>query len=245
MENTIFLGQHIQYLSDYKMLTLLDFKKWVLQTFNHIDNMTRRHPGHDQTKMLSQMTKFKYHVFGANRKFQGGDYGNAILSNHPFINIKAVVFTKPGENQPRCSTPQPNDYCQGIVATLITKDNFSFWYATTHFGMGPNESTQLEQARQSLVFIKSLMSISPNIVFGGDLNVQPNSRTIAHLLADLKFKDLWTECKGVGPGYTFNARTPDRRIDFMFVNFKVSQCRVLVDPSQNSDHRPFYASFDV
>lgn len=209
----------------------------------NLDNMTRRSPL-DQTLTLSKLTKLSNFVFGKNRKFQGGDYGNSILSIYEFIEKRHYLFTKPGKFiKNRCEIPQPNDYCQGISATLIKKDNFTFWFTTTHYGIGPNETVQYEESIQTISFLKQLKMISPNIIFTGDLNVRPNSKTIENLLSsDLYLKDLWKECKGIGDGFTFNARNPDRRIDYIFINFPVKRCNILVHPSQDSDHRPVYTT---
>jgi endonuclease/exonuclease/phosphatase family metal-dependent hydrolase len=209
-----------------------------------VDNMTRRHPGHDQTRLLSQLTKFPHFRFDSNRKFQEGDYGNAILSNLVLLETKHLLFSKPNDSSPnRCLVPSPNDYCQGITATLVKKDNFLFWFCTTHFGLSPDENVQFESSRQSLEFIRSLRP--NNVVFTGDFNVVPNSRTMSNLLSRSNLRDLWVECKGDGPGYTFNARSPDRRIDYILINFGIKGCKVLVPTSLDSDHRPVWATLEI
>lgn len=193
------------------------------------------------------MTKMKNYLFGKNRKFQGGDYGNSILSKLEFIEKRHFIFNKPDQSQKnRCDFPEPNDFCQGISATLVRKGNFTFWFSTTHYGNSNNEHVQYESSIQTISILNELRKISPNIIFSGDLNVRPNSKTVQNLLSSpLSLKDLWRECNGYGEGFTFNARNPDRRIDYIFINFPIKKCSIFVHPSQSSDHRPVYSTLII
>ena len=49
-----------------------------------VDNKTNRTGKIDQAAELSRLTKMFY-IFGSNIEFQGGHYGNAILSRFPVV----------------------------------------------------------------------------------------------------------------------------------------------------------------
>jgi len=72
------------------------------------------------------------------------------------------------------------------------------------------------------------------VVLGGDLNAEPDAVEIRAL--DLYLTDPWETC-GEGPGYTFRADEPVRRIDYLLLR-GVRCIRARVLESTVSDHRP-------
>jgi endonuclease/exonuclease/phosphatase family metal-dependent hydrolase len=48
---------------------------------------------------LAELTEM-YHVFGSNLEFQGGDYGNAILSRWPIVEHKNHALPSLDEGEP-------------------------------------------------------------------------------------------------------------------------------------------------
>ena len=61
-----------------------------LVALQEVDNKTNRTGKIDQAAELSRLTKMFY-IFGSNIEFQGGHYGNAILSRFPVV--KKTTYT--------------------------------------------------------------------------------------------------------------------------------------------------------
>ena len=76
-------------------------------------------------------------------------------------------------------------------------------------------------------------SRTPTIVFG-DLNAGPHSAELQPLLARLH--DTWPA--SAGPGFTYPATAPAKRIDYVLTSpdFSVAHAEVLATDA--SDHRP-------
>ena len=69
----------------------------------------------------------------------------------------------------------------------------------------------------------------------GDLNAQPDTDELAPL--QKRSTDAWA-AQGDGPGDTFPADSPDRRIDDIFVMPGITGARVEVPETTASAHRP-------
>jgi endonuclease/exonuclease/phosphatase family metal-dependent hydrolase len=76
----------------------------------------------------------------------------------------------------------------------------------------------------------------------GDLNAGPGS-TEMKFIADAGLVDSWSET-GIGPGFTYSAGDPVKRIDWIWhtADLEVSQVEVIQTPA--SDHLPVLAVFD-
>jgi len=208
-----------------------------------VDNYTLRHPGDDQTKILSESTGMKFAQFGKMRDFQGGGYGIAILCKHPILDTKLFYYSKPSKNQKMriCGDPAPGDYCQGALAVLVNINGHKFWFVTTHIGLDGvqlNEVTQLFQQ-----FISSTLKPSNyNIFVTGDFNTVPESTAIQYL--SVRLQDMWrsnNNACGSGDGFTFDSASPFERIDYLFfykIEHPIKCLNASVVNTQASDHRP-------
>ncbi len=67
----------------------------------------------------------------------------------------------------------------------------------------------------------------------GDLNARPDAPELQPLFA--RFKDAWVQ-GGEGPGFTFSATRPDRRIDYVLVSGDIDVRSAVVLASPASDH---------
>jgi endonuclease/exonuclease/phosphatase (EEP) superfamily protein YafD len=81
----------------------------------------------------------------------------------------------------------------------------------------------------------SLVRAGARVVVGGDLNARPSSAELQPLGA-AGWRDSWAACGG-GPGFTFPAAAPDRRIDYLFLPPGLGCRRATVLPELASDHR--------
>jgi len=217
-----------------------------------VDNRTRRHPD-DQTLLLSRTTGLQYFSYAKFRDFQGGGYGIAILSRWPHIDVRIHRFIKPepstGSSGQRraaavCGDPVEGDYCQGVLCVLIAlPDGTVSWICNSHFGIGLNNTQQIEEARQTIAFVETQIWTTYPCVFMGDLNSEPDQAPYRILNEPKILHDGWIDGGQPpgDPGFTFPSDKPNRRIDYLWLSYgrlliDVDDARVL--DTQASDHRP-------
>lgn len=127
-----------------------------------------------------------------------------------------------------------------------------FWVFNTHFDH-IGEMARLESVKLILKQIKKLTKNTYPVIFMGDLNAMPESKTIVKL--NKKMIDAKLDATIVfGPNGTFNAfkfeENLDVRIDYIFTNKKVNTLKyaVLNNFINNrfiSDHFPVYIQFQL
>lgn len=193
-----------------------------LVALQEVDKKVQRTSGIDIPKELSKRTGLKAH-FVKHRDFQGGEYGNAILSRFPVKDIHVIEGYK--------STPN------GITipfARIRLAKGTEIIFNCTHF------STRLEdrkeQAKQLLDY-KSTVDGTPMIITG-DLNAEPHHEEIKMLLepfaeADTTFQN------------TFSTRTGlKKKIDYILYprndQWEVVETKVICR-GDASDHCGFFA----
>jgi endonuclease/exonuclease/phosphatase family metal-dependent hydrolase len=94
------------------------------------------------------------------------------------------------------------------------------------------------QARQLLGFWEN----RPHTLLLGDLNARPSSPAI-RLIERAGFVASWDE-SGRGPGETFPADEPDRKIDWIFHTQDLATANAQVISTEASDHRPLLVSLE-
>lgn len=67
-------------------------------SLQEVDNQTKRSKGVDQAKELARLTNMKF-VYGASMSFQGGKYGNTVLTTLP-IKASKVILCRVSHAQP-------------------------------------------------------------------------------------------------------------------------------------------------
>jgi len=196
-----------------------------------VDRVTRRTGGVNQAQDLACLTGMQY-LFGRTIDYQGGMYGNAILSRLPvngFAN-RALPFT-------------PGREARGV--------------AQVHLYSGPTESgqtlfrlfaTHLDTSEadrlKAVPAILEFAAEEPDLptILAGDLNALPGS-------APMKLLAEGWQIAGAGePHPTFPAAAPDRQIDYILYRpadrWRVVEVKVL-EESAASDHRPILAVLEL
>lgn len=165
-------------------------------------------------------------IFGKSIPYDGGSYGNGILSKTPFIETKniALPMLQPGE---------PRGLLQAVTV-LSSGDTIRF--ISTHFDVNKDNTNRLAQVKTALGWIQK--SNYP-IIFAGDLNDTPQSEVIKNLerwMENTEAPDTKT--------LTFSSVKPDRKIDYIFTypkkKWKVISTEAICD-SVASDHRAYFA----
>ena len=259
--------QHVYNLSETaRTINALGVDIIALQ---EVDNFTTRHPV-DQTSFIvhyDPQRLFQYSHFEKMRDFQNGGYGISILSRHTSI-ARTLTYHYSNTTAGRCALPTEGDYCQGLVLVEIPwsypgVSDLSVYFGTTHFGIGLNDTQQLNEAKQLVKWItETIISVrrSPYLILmTGDYNSIPTDEAIRSVMHSL-FDDLWTPegtCERIidpdnRDGDTFDSLRPSKRIDYVFLlksdNFPAHiklNCTIQVVPTLASDHRPVLVDFEL
>lgn len=112
--------------------------------------------------------------------------------------------------------------------------------------LGPRAGERLRHAHELLARLHEVIrDDSLPVVLGGDINELPSGQAFA--VFGSRLRDTFA-VSGTGPGETFSATDPTRRIDAIFADRRLRplRCRVLDGPDVAiaSDHRPVVAEID-
>ena len=199
-----------------------------LVALQEVDKNTTRTGKVNQDIELAHLTKMNS-VFGSNITFQGGRYGNAILSKFPIIKNKNFLLPNVDSGEQR-----------GLLRSQIqisNKENVLFF--STHLDHRRSDTERLASA-EAINQIISFDNKSPAIL-AGDFNDVPESPTLKEL------GKLWlrTNKKILK---TIPASKPSRQIDYIFVQpkerWKIIESQVL-DEDIASDHRAIFSIIEL
>ena len=199
-----------------------------LVALQEVDKNTIRTGKVNQDIELSRLTKMNC-VFGSNITFQGGQYGNAILSKFPIIKNKNFLL-------PNVDSGEQRGLLQSQIQ-ISNKENVLFF--STHLDHRRSDTERLASAK-AINQIISLDNKSPAIL-AGDFNDVPDSPTLKEL------GKVWlrTNKKILR---TIPASKPSRQIDYIFVQpkerWKIIESQIL-DDDIASDHRAIFSIIEL
>ena len=201
-----------------------------LVCLNEVDKGVERSRRIDEPARLGELTGMQP-VFEQNIPFQGGQYGNAVLSRLPIRSWR-------NHHLPQ-SLPKEQ---RGMLEVHVNAFGVPLVFLATHFDYHPDDGERMASAEYAQRLIAELPS-GP-VILAGDLNATPESRVLEKMrsfLADCC-------CQGDDPGFTFPADKPDRRIDYIMHNrhpaLRCLSVEVLSE-AVASDHRPILATFEL
>jgi len=188
-----------------------------------IDDRTLRTGGVDQTSELARLVgmsgEFVHQI-----DYEGGRYGQAILSRLPISNLQRHWL--PG-------TPDRERRMAGSVTIDLGPRKLLF--VTTHLHHA-NETFRNLQAEQLNTIFTSADVPKQVVVLAGDLNATPQSETLRIL--DRRWLSATA---GSADSLTFPASNADRQLDYVLcypkTNVQVVEARA-IDETVASDHRP-------
>ncbi len=189
-----------------------------LVALQEVDNNCQRSGNVDQTAELAKLTGL-HGAFGAAMSFDGGQYGQAILSRYPLEQPK--VHRLPGDGEPRIA-----------FEAAFSINGKPLRMITVHLSY-EEEERRLQQV-QSL--LKGLAVSSTPSVLAGDFNDIPGSPALKLL------DSAWQAIPKNGNGLTSPAGKPEAQIDHIYLRgvVAVGKAEVLAE-SVASDHRPVMA----
>jgi endonuclease/exonuclease/phosphatase family metal-dependent hydrolase len=199
-----------------------------LVALQEVDNKTGRAKGLDLTSELSRRTGMQG-VFGKAMDYDGGGYGEAVLSRHPIIETKNNPLPHTPKAEPRAALEIHIELAGGVKMAFVG----------THLDHQRDQSNRMMQASR---IIELYENYDFPIVLAGDLNATPGSDPINLLLGQ------WSDAARDNPQPTFPSTKPSRRIDYIMYKpkgrWKVVEVRV-IDEKVASDHCPVLAVLEL
>jgi endonuclease/exonuclease/phosphatase family metal-dependent hydrolase len=188
-----------------------------------VDQKTTRSSGVDQAAELGRLTGMNYY-FGRNINYQGGGYGNAVLSRFPIRQQKHTLLAKLD-----VAVEQ-----RGVNEVVMDLGGAELVLLNTHLDAGASHDERLHSVAQLKTISQSHDARA--VLLCGDFNTRPTEPAYAALATD--FGDAWLVA-GLGNGYTFPSGTPNRRIDyFWYPPGRQGPLRASIPVTTASDHRP-------
>lgn len=187
-----------------------------------VDRRSLRSGMVDGARELGEALGLRHH-FAKAIPLKLGDYGNAILTRYEAAGPPRIIDLPGGaEHRVALLLPLRVPTNEGPREVLVGCVHLDF---RSDAEMAPNGE------RLATV----LAAETRPVIFGGDINFWPGTRTLAALERQL------TRARKTGPAATFPAPLPQSEIDHLFVRpadaFKVRECRVVPEPMA-SDHCP-------
>lgn len=160
-----------------------------------VDRNTARCGKRDIPAELARLTGLSNMAYGAAMPYQGGHYGNAVLSRHPLQVVTNVALPVGAKSEPRAA----------LVVTVEAPAPFSMINA--HLSVESAADREAQAAK--LIAVVRALTNGP-VVITGDFNCPPDSVAIGLLTAS--FGDASRESR---PDLTFDSGLPDRQIDYI------------------------------
>ncbi len=159
-------------------------------------------------------------LFANNYAFDGGEYGNAILTRYPvrWWSNHHFQMIRPGEQR-------------GLLQAVVDVKGREVVFLSTHLDHRPDDAERLSCVPEILSAL-SAQGTRP-VLLCGDFNDTPESRVIARLSE--AFRDGWAAV-GQGPGPTYPSEGPVKRIDYIWLRGPVQPVSAEVITSEASDH---------
>lgn len=168
-------------------------------------------------------------IFSNNFHYQGGEYGNAVLTRFPVVRATNTLYKmiRPGEQR-------------GILQLVLDVHGRKLVFMNTHIDYRPDDTERWSNVGE----IHELVRRFPGqpIILCGDFNATPESR-VSRRINEL-FDDTWALI-GEGDGFTIPAAIPRRRIDYIWVSKGKSlrPIKAWVPRSEGSDHLAVVVEF--
>jgi endonuclease/exonuclease/phosphatase family metal-dependent hydrolase len=200
-----------------------------LVALQEVDQGTERTNKVDQATELARLTGLNV-VFGGNIRYQGGAYGNAVLSRLPISRHKNLLLPNFDDGEQR-GVLQVEVELPGEHGTLL--------FLATHLDHRPGDRERFASAK----VINELASEGKGqpAVLAGDLNDVPDSRALG------EFGTVWSRANEKALP-TIPVHRPARQIDFILFRpaerWKAAEVQVL-DEAVASDHRAIFAVLEL
>src|SRR6185369_11465357 len=172
-----------------------------------VDRGVERTERIDEIAEMAKLTSMDY-AFAFNLKYQGGQYGVAILSRFPIRATDHRLYKNLREAERR-----------GFIRAEVIIGGRMVNFVTTHLDY-QYEDGRVYEAEQLL---SGLAEVKGPLIVVGDFNDIPSGG--AYKLMSDRFSDAWIESEASGEGLSYPADKPTKRIDYILAR-KADRIRV-------------------
>ncbi len=166
--------------------------------------------------------------FGPNIRYQGGDYGNAVLTKFPIKRSKNSPLTMVGQGEQR-----------GVIQLVLDARGTDVLFLNTHLDSRKDEAERVGSVDELARIIAAAGKMP--VILCGDFNTAPKSQ--AHVKMKMAIDDTW-ELIGQGDGFSIPVGRPNKRIDYLWISkATVEPLQIKVLRSDASDHLPVFGEF--
>lgn len=192
-----------------------------LVALQEVDQKATRTKGIDQAAEIAGLAGLK-HAYGKAMDFQGGAYGQALLSRWPLEDFTVHALPNPARVEPRIA----------ISATVRPPGLPPVRFIGTHLDATRDDTARLQQTAK----LNELFAADEKLtILVGDLNARPDSAPMKPLFA------VWADASVGNPQPTIPSKKPTARIDYVLLRpagvWRVISSTVLPE-AVASDHRP-------
>jgi len=201
-----------------------------LVALQEVDQGVARTERRDLTAELAALTGMTG-VFSNNFHFQGGKYGNAILTRFPVLAATNLHYQMLRSGEQR-----------GLLQVTVGLHGRPLVFMNTHIDYRGDDAERLLNVGQ-IADVATGQS-GRAIILCGDFNDTPGSRT--HTRLKQLFSDSW-ELVGDGDGFSFSSDNPRKRIDYIWVSpdAPFAPVKAWVPQTDASDHLPVVVEFTI
>ena len=168
-------------------------------------------------------------VFSNNFSYQGGEYGNAVLTRFPVVRVTHTPFPMLRAGEQR-----------GLLQLILNVHGRELVFMNTHLDYQSDDAERWSNTGEIETRMKQYAGRP--IILCGDFNTTPESRVCRRL--GESFDDTWARV-GQGGGFTIPASQPTKRIDYIWIarDKSLVPLKIWVPQSDASDHLPVVAEF--
>src|SRR3989442_3015133 len=194
-----------------------------------VDRGVKRTQRIDEIAEIARMTKMDY-AFAFNLRYQGGQYGVAILSRNPILATDHRLYKNTREAERR-----------GFIRVEVNIGGRVVNFVTTHLDY-QYEDGRVYEAQQLLTALKD---VKEPLIVVCDFNDIPTGQ--AYPLMRAQFDDAWVQVRPADEGFSYPAYKPVKRIDYICMRREdhIRAKRAWIVTTLASDHVPVVAELEV
>jgi len=167
---------------------------------NEVDQGTNRSGGVAQADSLAKMLDMQAY-FGRSIDYDGGQYGNALLSKFPVNTFRVIDISTDTLREGR-----------SVFLASLRVDTDTLYVIGTHLGLDSLER------QQQVTSILQVLPVSERVILAGDFNFEPGTQGYKQVNNRLKDGIAISHDR---PSSTFPANQPQRRIDYIFLGMDI------------------------
>ena len=194
-----------------------------------VDRGVERTQRIDEIAELARLTKMDY-AFAFNLRYQGGQYGVAILSRYPIMATDHRLYKNTREAERR-----------GYIRAEVKIGGQVLNFVTTHLDY-QYEDGRIFETEQLLAGLKD---VKDPLILVGDFNDVPAGQ--AYQMVRQQFGDAWIENHPNDNGFSYPSDKPAKRIDYILFRSSdhLRTKRAWIPETLASDHVPVVADLEI